>query len=643
MPFEFNYHSQAQPSNQHSLMPTKDISQTSKNQIPYQYLEKYIRQEHAPGYCVLLTGPWGAGKTYFIKNFQEAHKSEKDFLYVSLNGVQSIDQINDEFYRQLNPKLSGENFNIASTLLMQGLKAGTNIEIDKRIKQTLKSKLTNRSDHILIFDDLERCEVPLEELLGYLNKMVEHNPAKVILIANEQELLKPSNPNKYAAIKEKLIGITLELETPPTDVIKGAASSTSGNLNRLLLSSTPAIVEIFEKSEYRNLRHIKQAFLNFDISFGSLDQHYYNKADLMEKLLYVYLIFSIEIKAGHIQPSDIGTLRTNSMSYVMQQMSNPVPPSSNSVPLSQQLIKKYSSRYFENRVLQDQFWQRLFSKGYLSADEISEAINNSFYYRDANLPNWMKLWEMIRIDDAQFNHLLHLVRVQFDAQEIETLPEALHISGILLRISDENLISETKESIVAKCKEIIFKLKENNKLPDKKHTNIRGSYFETSHSLGYMEKDTPEFKDLINFSKKMIKEQYTANLPDKLLVITDLIQKSESTDYFELYSTISDHLKPYQDTPIFHISDARDFCAVITRRNHTILPTCTALNERYKQDYFSQHLISELDWLKKLRLELENEARIIERTISRSIILAAIKYHLNPAISTLEDNTGKHI
>ncbi len=622
-------------------MPTKDTPQTISNQIPQQYLEKYIKQEHAPGYCVLLTGPWGAGKTYFIRSFQEAQKSEHDFLYVSLNGIQSIDQVNDEFYRQLNPRLTGDSASIASTLLMQGIKAGTNIEIDNTIKQRLKSKLTNHPNHILIFDDLERCEAPLEELLGFLNKLVEHNSAKVILIANEDELRKRPEPNNYSAIKEKLIGVTLELETSPIEVIKGAASSTSQNLNELLLRSISSVVEIFEKSEYRNLRHIKQAFLNFDISFGSLEHRYYNKSDLLERLLYIYLILSIEIKAGRIQASEIGTLRTSNMSYILQQVSNRGKSDPASIPLSQQLIKKYSSHYFENRVLDDKFWQKLFTKGYLPAHEIADAINKSAYYRDTNLPNWMKLWDMYRMDDTQFNGLLHLVKTQFHSHDIETLSEALHISGLLLHLSRRKLIPEAKVSILDKAKKIISELKANNKLPDTNRINSDGFYFETSEGLGYMDRETPEFKELAAFSKQAIIEQYEASLPAKLSHLIESIKLSELISFYEIYSLVSDHLKPYQETPILHLADAREFCSIITRSNHTILPACTALNDRYKYSYHAQILASELGWLKNLRTELQDQARIIERTISKSIIQSAIEHQLDPAIAMIEENIKK--
>lgn len=43
---------------------------------------------------------------------------------------------------------------------------------------------------ILIFDDVERCQIPISEVLGYINYFVEHAKSKVILIGNEEEIVK---------------------------------------------------------------------------------------------------------------------------------------------------------------------------------------------------------------------------------------------------------------------------------------------------------------------------------------------------------------------------------------------------------------------------------------------------------------------
>ena len=72
----------------------------------------------------------------------------------------------------------------------------------------------NSKNYVLIFDDLERCEMPITELLGYINEFVEHKSMKTIIIANEKEILKKkmySNTElKYIVAENKLLDIPKE-------------------------------------------------------------------------------------------------------------------------------------------------------------------------------------------------------------------------------------------------------------------------------------------------------------------------------------------------------------------------------------------------------------------------------------------------
>ena len=41
---------------------------------------------------------------------------------------------------------------------------------------------------VLIFDDVERCQIDVIELMGFLNNLCENKGYRVILIANEDEI-----------------------------------------------------------------------------------------------------------------------------------------------------------------------------------------------------------------------------------------------------------------------------------------------------------------------------------------------------------------------------------------------------------------------------------------------------------------------
>lgn len=61
------------------------------------------------------------------------------------------------------------------------------------------------------FDDLERCNIPLSEVLGYINNFVEHKNSKVLILSDESKIPDSEDVNKstYNSIKEKVIGRVL--------------------------------------------------------------------------------------------------------------------------------------------------------------------------------------------------------------------------------------------------------------------------------------------------------------------------------------------------------------------------------------------------------------------------------------------------
>jgi hypothetical protein len=62
---------------------------------------------------------------------------------------------------------------------------------------------------IFVFDDFERSNISISELSGYLSNIIDGGDAKVLIIANEEEI---KNKDEFKKIKEKIIGKTISLE-----------------------------------------------------------------------------------------------------------------------------------------------------------------------------------------------------------------------------------------------------------------------------------------------------------------------------------------------------------------------------------------------------------------------------------------------
>ena len=82
--------------------------------------------------------------------------------------------------------------------------------------ENIAELLPNYDNNVIIFDDLERCGCSINEVLGYINNFVENSEASVILVANEEEIGKwqlDRNPEMRMLIA---MDSRVKVEMPPT-------------------------------------------------------------------------------------------------------------------------------------------------------------------------------------------------------------------------------------------------------------------------------------------------------------------------------------------------------------------------------------------------------------------------------------------
>lgn len=124
-----------------------------------------------PRYAFMIEAPWGAGKTYLVKNELKDFLSKDKARYVTLNGVSD----RKSFRRALLANTSEAKLadatrkfgNVVGTLAKAG-------NVGSLVQDAVEERLINNLPDLLIFDDVERCEMSPAELLGLINEFVEH-------------------------------------------------------------------------------------------------------------------------------------------------------------------------------------------------------------------------------------------------------------------------------------------------------------------------------------------------------------------------------------------------------------------------------------------------------------------------------------
>jgi hypothetical protein len=177
-----------------------------------QYIDYYTSLTD-PGYAVLVTGAWGVGKSYQVK--QAIPKNRRYF--VSLYGVDSVEGIHDAVLAECMPNLKASG--ALETLGDVGKAMGDKFALAGLAGSIWKTYLRRRltSDRVIVFDDLERSSLwdsSENELLGAINHYVEHLGFQVIVICYYEKIQK-----NIKETKEKIFGHTINVKPQTTEAV----------------------------------------------------------------------------------------------------------------------------------------------------------------------------------------------------------------------------------------------------------------------------------------------------------------------------------------------------------------------------------------------------------------------------------------
>ena len=426
----------------------------------------YIRAEYTD-YAIMINGEWGSGKTYFwnhkIKPKIEAMQVNGKKLtpiYMSLYGISNLEEISKKIFiettqlmdKNLKKFMGASGVGSIPEYAKTGLDMANFFGVTQNGDRLDYAQFFSTDDKVLCFDDLERANVDVIDILGYINNFVEHDHIKTIIICNEKELstkLKNSNlemktfiatylldkenklniktdkpmverirdtieyvfdkANDYERIKEKLIGETFEYTPEFNYIINGLLMRYENNadLIRFLRENTALITSTFNKSGTRNLRILKHALNNFKKIFDTVTNSYPNTNNrVLQTMLIFTIAISFEIKAGKITKDKFVNINNNE-EYKSVLVSSRV-----FMDNRQFYIKEFDNNYYYNFKAEYRFFK--FIEKYVRTRIFDMKIfkQNMEVIRDTvdtkQLPGYKRLLteEYWKIPDDQFNGVI---------------------------------------------------------------------------------------------------------------------------------------------------------------------------------------------------------------------------------------------
>ncbi|MCR8709560.1 P-loop NTPase fold protein [Aliarcobacter butzleri] len=489
-----------------------------------EFLNYYIGLPN-PQYAVFLKGKWGSGKTHFINKFVNKRTQNKiKFIKISLFGLKDISEINYKILFNLININEDTFFNNSFSLVAKSLDS-----FGKKLNLSAKDipieKIINKLKYelIFIFDDLERTNMSLSDVLGYINNFVEHQSYKVILIANEEELEKTE---KYTQIKAKLIGKTFEFISDANsayDTFLGELENENKINENILKKEKVNILELFEKSQSNNLRALRQTLLDFERLYDEVLVNHQAKEELIKDILYWFFLFSFEIRQGN---NDILDLKKFSEEYYSLLLNNEKREEAKETKYKIYLNKYHFSDNY-SVIISFDLWKEILLNSNIKKEDINLELKNSKYYFDESTPSWKKLSSYYNLEDKEFEELLEDVYKEFCKNNYKEYKQFKLIASMLLFFQENSLLDVELEKLTDLTK------KNFQHLFDKGIFNFKDIYsnndrlFTDKHyyNIGYFEGEN--FNIISDFINSFLKEKELETLKDDTKLIIEYIEKKD--------------------------------------------------------------------------------------------------------------------
>lgn len=306
-----------------------------------QYILHYLTEDKTKS-AIMLTGPWGTGKSYYIQNELKPFLEKKEngghsCVIVSLYGLKDTAEISKSIYLGTRMKFltaaseKSTTVTFAGETIIKGIAGafGVDLSVSERSLKRLYASV-NLTGKLVVLEDLERSGIDILEVLGYVNNLVEQDGVKVLLVANEEELIQytplkvstkadlertemldritghrdrlfTDSTIAYLKVKEKTISDTIEFEEDYQTAIREIVQMFDNEtLNKFsTIESIKDILDIMLHCQSYNLRSFIFACQKTNDIFSSLDEKYLSDENFVQAVFIGILSFVLKQKNGN--------------------------------------------------------------------------------------------------------------------------------------------------------------------------------------------------------------------------------------------------------------------------------------------------------------------------------------------------------
>lgn len=572
------------------------------NEYLVEIIDQYLKIES--NYAVLLTGEYGIGKTHFFKN-ELSNKicetplpsnDQKKYhpIHISLFGLKSVEEIQSQIFIELYSFLKETGlklaFGIGKSIIrgyakLKGLGDVNDFFADINVP---KEKWLNYNELVICIDDIDRKsgKLHLDEILGFINSLVENLGAKVIIIANESEI-----KDLTSELREKVIGVTIHFKPDVlvvfNKIIEERYSSSYRIYYDFLRQNEGYIVTVVQsnKNNFRNLiyflEHFKLIFNSLEAKFQESEDFIIQKEEKQKLILDFSLAISIEFKLGKINTDNLLEIKSYFNDNLIW-LSESLNLTQNDVYSGKEVIpeityeEEFRNKYFSNK--KKHFFNNVF--GYLTGqaafriDELVSELNQVYKIVNGSVPSevqvYQKLYtECFELTDKEYRDLTRQMMVFVDQGKYE-LNQYHNIFHFATRF--DNFMNYKLESLKKRFKKGIRK-----GINDYKYISDLGFYMSVHSNTEYKQ----EIEEIISYCvelNKNLKVEKEIKEKDDLFILF----QNETDEFFE---KISENQSPLQYRPFWNNFDTKAvYRKIIRMTSQEILNVSRYFGSRYYQN-----------------------------------------------------------
>lgn len=520
-------------------------------------LNEYVKITD-PKYAFMIEAPWGAGKTYLVKREFKDAMQNGEARYATLNGVKD----RQAFRRALLSETSDAKLSDAVGKLGDTLGALAKIgNVGSIVQHTIEDRMISNLPNLVIFDDVERCEMSPAELLGLINEFVEHNSKNVVLCAYiERDEGTDEGKKKqelFLTLKEKVVGRTVRIVADAGKALpEFIKAMPEGHGKQWFNSNAGLVLEVFDAAKHSNLRVMRQCLHDCGRVIDVLDEDLRASTDAMHRFVRTYFALSMAMatgKLGSMQLADRGNHRC-----VVKPADGEEPH-----PLYACFEDHPQAEIFAGNaasILPTELGVSLIGIGYEEPVKINASLRATKQFSGVDdIPLWRRFveWRLMPSAELESTYKAAMSYV-FDEEEIEPGPY-LHMANDLISIAKEGDGNDSE--IAEKIEKRIKVLSEKGTIPPATYGVEYGWSSERGFSFGgYSYNPTGSGAPLIGAMKTAQLEAFTATTIEEAERILSLL--TDDLDAFDREFSGRNGHAGYYHTEILHLIDPHKFAEV---------------------------------------------------------------------------------